>query len=419
MFHAAKVALCVGEVAAAHRVDRRVAARLATTRAQDMGPSFIKLGQLASTRADLLPREYSEEFGRLRDCVKEDEASSIRRTVCESFGVSSVDDVFSAFCDEPIASASVAQVHRATMRDTGREVAVKVVKRGVRSGMEVDVRAARAVASAAGWAGIADAKRVMDFVDNYSVLITGETDMQAEESAARCARESLVRSMGDDVIVPEPITSRTDVIVMEYVPSVSIVRSRDPKRITSIVMETVLSLIASGGCFHRDPHEGNMGVAVRGGKERLVLYDFGSVARMSRAGMRGMMEAGVAFQMRDSSMLADTLIQRGLVELADSPSECRRVLVGMINQCFEYVRTMDIRSFDPSRLDRMAAHKVTLSEEINSVMRAVTMAEGVCKSAYPMFDLQTCIDQYIAVHGGDIALRRGMEDLNELVGDWL
>lgn len=416
--HAARVALFAGEVAVAHRVDARAAARIAATRAQDLGPTFVKLGQMASTRGDLLPIEYLEEFGRLRDGTRQDDPASIRRAVCESLGVASLREVFSEFVDAPVASASVAQVHRATMRDTGREVAVKVVKRGVRAGAERDAGAARAVAAAAARAGLLDAGRARSMVDGYLALIARETDMAAEAEAASSARTSLEESMGDDVIVPEPIVGRAGALVMEYVPSIPIGRSRDPDRITGLVIEAVLSMIASGGCFHRDLHEGNMGVATIGGEERLVLYDFGNVSRLSRAGTRGLMEAGIAFQMRDSEGLAETMLRHGLVESDAPPYEYLPVLVGMIEQCFEYVRTMDVRSFDPARLDRDAAHKVALADDINSVLRAVTMAEGVCKAACPGFDLQRCIDRYIAVHGGRVAIGRGIQDLRELIGRW-
>jgi predicted unusual protein kinase regulating ubiquinone biosynthesis (AarF/ABC1/UbiB family) len=159
-----------------------------------------------------------------------------------------------------------------------------------------------------------------------------------------------------------------------------------------------------------------MGIVREGGVEKLVLYDFGNVASLSRTAMDGLLVAGAAFQLKDAGMLAEALMKHQLVDIKGEPSEVKPVLVAMIEQGFEYVRTMDIKAFDPKKLDKESAHKMALAEEINGVLRAVTMAEGVCKTAYPGFDLQRSIDQYLAVHSVDILARRARRDLDSVLG---
>ena len=417
MLHVAKIALSVGEVATAHRLSKRSAARLAAHRAQDLGPSFIKLGQFASTRGDVLSPEYFQEFAKLRDDVRADAPDVVRRNVCRDLGVSSVREVFSEFDDEPVASASVAQVHRAMLKRTGQQVAVKVLKDGVKEGIENDLRAARAVAGVVARASPASREQVEKLIARYSAVLRKETDFVAEARAARDARRTLLDALGDEVIVPRPIIRRPGVIVMEFVPSSPIGGAREPRRITSLVMEAIFSLITAGECFHQDPHEGNLGVTSAGGRERLVIYDFGNVSSLPRTALDGLLEAGLAFQLKDASMLADALVKHDLVDLkGGDAAEVRPVLMDMIGQGFEYVRTMDIKSFDPKKLDKESAHKMALADEVNGVMRSITMAEGVCKSAYPGFDLQRSIDQYLAVHSAEIAARRARRDIEAVLG---
>lgn len=417
MLHVAKIAFSVGEVAAAHALDRRTAARLAAARAQDLGPSFIKMGQFASTRGDLLSPEYFEEFARLRDDVRADGPEVARGTVCRSLGIDSLSEVFAEFEDTPDASASVAQVHRAKLL-SGQTVAVKVIKHGVRDAIENDLRAARTIEGVLSGANPSMKARLRRMLDRYSAVLRRETDFEAEAAAASKARETLRDALGDEVIVPLPIIKSPDAIVMEYVPSIPIRRARDGAHITSLVMESVLSLITAGDGFHQDPHEGNLGVVREGGSERLVIYDFGNVASLSQDSLDGLLEAGMAFQVKDADMLADALLKHRLVlpNAGFSPSQVKPVLMDMILQGFEYVRTMDIRSFDPAKIDKDAAHSMTLAEEVNGVMRSVTMAEGVCKSAHRGFDLQRSIDQFLAVHSANIAITRARRDIGAIIG---
>jgi ubiquinone biosynthesis protein len=413
MLHLAKIMLSSAEVAATHKVDTRAAARLAACRAQDLGPSFVKIGQFATTRRDILPKEYFEEFALLRDDVRADPPGAAEDTVRRSLGISDLALVFSEFDAAPVASASVAQVHRARLKECGREVAVKVLKRGVREAIDKDLLATRAVVEIMAFLDPGMKHQIRSLFDRYSLVLRRETDLLAEAAAASAARQTLIAAMGDEVIVPRPIISREDLIVMEYVPSAPIRRARDKERVTSLVIESILSLIASGKGFHQDPHDGNMGVVSEGGTERLVLYDFGNVASLSRGALDGLLEASVAFQLKNADLVADALVRNDIVRQKGS-RDVRPVLVRMIRQGFEYVRTMNIRSFDPSDIDKDAAHAMEVADEINGVVRSVTMAEGVCKAAHDGFDLQLAIDGFLAVHGADIVAARARRDLAAL-----
>lgn len=418
MLHVTKIALSFGEVAAAHKVSKSMGARLAAIRAQDLGPTFVKMGQFASTRADILSSEYYQEFSGLRDDVRKDPEDVVEQTVLRRLGIDELSEVFSEFDLAPVASASVAQVHKAVLRATGKRVAVKVMKDGVESSVENDIRSAQTLAGVIKHAQPALHAQVTSLVNRYSAVLRREIDFAAEAAAAGLARKALRRSMGGDVIVPKPIMWKDGIIVMDYVPSVPISKSANLSKSTGLVIEAIFSLIAAGECFHQDPHEGNMGIARVNGEEKLVLYDFGNVSCLSKESMDGIMEAGMAFQMRDTGRVAKLLVRHKLIVSGAKEDAYMPVLTELVNQAFDYVDTMNIGAFDPGKLDRDSAHLVQLSDEVNAVLRSITMAEGVCKSAYPGFDLQSCIDEYLAVHGADIAARRATRDLSTVL-DWL
>lgn len=419
MLHVTKIGLSVGEVAVAHKLNEKVGAKLAAIRAQDLGPTFVKLGQFASTRADVLSKEYYREFSKLRDDVRKDPEAIVKETVLKRLGIKSLDEVFSEFDTEPVASASVAQVHRAVLRSNGKRVAVKVMKAGVEDSVEQDIRSAKTFVNVVRYMQPGLYSQVMTLVDRYAKILRKEIDFPSEAKAALEARDTLMRSMGEDVIVPKPYFWKPGIIVMEYVPSVPVSKSNNPANATRLVMEAIFSLISGGEVFHQDPHEGNMGIVRVGGEERLVLYDFGNVSRLSKEAIDAIMDVGMAFQMRDANRVAKLLIRHRLISSDTVESEYMPVLLELINQSFEYVNSMDIKAFDPNKIDPDKAHMVQMSDEVNAVMRSVTMAEGVCKSAYSDFDLQSCIDEYLAVHGSDIAFRRAARDITSVLDWWM
>jgi ubiquinone biosynthesis protein len=407
-----RVAFCAGEVGVAHAVSPRMGARLAAIRAQDLGPSFVKLCQFASTRADVLPEEYCRAFAELRDDARKDSAEDIRAAVVRRLGVRDLESVFCEFDPEPLASASIAQVHRARLAENGREVAVKVLKAGVRESIENDLRIAKSLVGLLPKDG--SSSQLERALSQYSSVLRRETDFAAEAKSGLVARRAVMSSLSGEVVVPEPLSWRDGVLVMEYVPSVSVSESGDLERMTGLIMESILLLVASGDWFHQDPHQGNLGVSLdEFGNERLVLYDFGNVSRLGPKTIDGLIAVTFAFLRDDRAAIAESLARYGLVERGDGPGAAL-ALDTMIEQGMEYVRSMNIRSFDASAIDKEAAHGIRLSPEVQNVMRAVVMAEGVCKSVYGGFDLRAAIDQFLAVHSMGIAAEKAARDWDGL-----
>ncbi len=255
---------------------------------EELGPTFIKLGQLLSTRPDLIPPEYVEELTKLQDQVPPEKFARIRAVLEEDLG-QTIGEVFVEFDDQCIAAGSIAQVHRAVLPG-GRVVVVKVTRPGIqeRLAFECDM-----LKSLADWLGtVNDASGKIDLprmAREFTEAVSLEVDMTVE----RRNLQQFGRNFKDDPtvhvpeVVPEFCTKR--VLAMEYIDGIKprsresmIAAGLDPQVLASRGADFVLKQIFEYGLFHSDPHPGNM-LMLDG--NIVVPIDFGQVARL-RSGDR-------------------------------------------------------------------------------------------------------------------------------------
>jgi predicted unusual protein kinase regulating ubiquinone biosynthesis (AarF/ABC1/UbiB family) len=248
-----------------------------------LGPTYVKLGQLMSTRADLLPPPYIEALARLQDNVASFDSDEVERIISAELGVR-LSRVFPEFDPEPLASASLGQVHRATLRD-GRQVAVKVQRPDIREQVLDDLDALRELAE------LADAHTELgrrygfaDLVAEFRTSMLAELDYQQEAQNLVALGANLTEF--DRIHVPQPITdlSTARVLTMEYI---------DGRKLTSLgplaqldldgtalaeqLLGAYLRQILVDGFFHADPHPGNVLLTADGD---LALLDLGMVGRV-------------------------------------------------------------------------------------------------------------------------------------------
>lgn len=284
-----------------------------------MGPTFVKLGQVLSTRADLLPQHYLEALSRLQDDVEPVPVAEIRRVVEDELGIA-VDDVFDAFDDEPLAAASVAQVHRARLGD-GTEVVVKVQRPGiaetVRKDLEVLADLAR-VADATTEVGRRFA--FVDFLDSFRTSFVAELDFRTEADNLHTFAELL--SERDHLAVPRPIDRLVTrrVLTMTYVEGRRVTdltplarHDFDGKAIADELVRAYIDQILIKGLVHADPHPGNMLLTPDG---RLVLLDLGMVARLGHRMRQHMLDLTLAIAEQRADEAVEVLESAG-TRLAD------------------------------------------------------------------------------------------------------
>ncbi|HEX6200777.1 MAG TPA: AarF/UbiB family protein [Thermoanaerobaculia bacterium] len=250
---------------------------------EELGPTFVKLGQILSSRADLLPPSYLEALSRLQDRVEPFPFAEVERTIAEELGVRP-SKVFVELDAVPLAAASLAQVHRGRLRD-GREVAVKVQRPGIRKTVLEDLEA---FAEIAGFLDRhTDAGRryaFRDMMEEFRRALLRELDYRLEAQNLDHLGESL-RSFRR-IVVPEPVHdySSSRVLTMSYVRGTKVTElppvarpELDGEDLARELAEAYMEGILVEGFFHADPHPGNVLITEDG---RLALVDLGLVARV-------------------------------------------------------------------------------------------------------------------------------------------
>ncbi|MDQ1431209.1 MAG: ubiquinone biosynthesis protein, partial [Actinomycetota bacterium] len=249
-----------------------------------LGPTFVKLGQLLSTRADLLPPPYLQALSRLQDKVEPFPFEDVERIVSTELGVR-LSKGFGSFDEQPLAAASLGQVHRATLRD-GRQVAVKVQRPNIRAQIVDDMDAIENIAQ------FADSHTrtgrqlgFADMVTEFRRSLMAELDYRQEAANLQKLGHNLERH--ERIVVPQPVPDYTSslVLTMDYIPGRNIgalgplaLMEIDGHELAEQLFSAYLDQILVDGFFHADPHPGNVLLTDDG---RLALLDLGMVGRIA------------------------------------------------------------------------------------------------------------------------------------------
>jgi len=351
---------------------------------EDGGVTFVKLGQLLSTRADLLTPAFVDELGKLQDQVAPAPADAVWAVLEAELG-GKPDDIFAEFDPEPLAAASVAQVYKARLR-SGEDVVVKVQRPGVREQAECDVDIVRRVAAAleerADWAR---SLGLVDLADGFAEALAEELDFTIE--ARNIAAVAATTCEGVVLPTVHKALSTERVLVMSRLDGKPLAKADLPapqrQTLARSLLRCLLDQVMIGGVFHADPHPGNI-LVLRDG--RLGLLDFGSVGRLD-AGLRGgLQNLLLALDRGDPAGLRD-----GLLEIVDRPDEIdeqrlERALGALVARHFGPGRTPDLDLF--TGLFRVVADfRLSVPPPVAAVFRALATVEGTLAALAPGFDV--------------------------------
>ncbi|MCU0574036.1 MAG: AarF/UbiB family protein [Syntrophobacteraceae bacterium] len=284
---------------------------------EELGPSFVKLGQLMSTRADLFPAEHIEELKKLQDRVPPIPFQDVR-AVIEGELKKPLDAFFAEFTEECLAAASVGQVHRARLH-SGEAVAVKVIRPGIEKKIRQDIRLMYALAER--MESSFELGRVLgavNLVKEFERIIFRELDMLIE--AGNMEKFALNFKEVDEIHIPRvywECTTRS-VLVMEHIDGIKmdqveeiVAAGLDPGEVAMIGLRSFSRQLMEFGYFHADPHPGNT-IVMRDG--RVSLVDFGIIGYLDEETMRQIANLFLGYAEHDYDMIMDALMDAGLID---------------------------------------------------------------------------------------------------------
>ena len=362
----------------------------------ELGPIYVKLGQILSTRRDLIPEDIADEFAKLQDNVAPFPGGIARKIIEDAYGCN-ISDVFLKFDEVPLASASVAQVHSATLKD-GRDFIIKVIRPGIEKLIRKDLDLLQLLAEKAErYNKNAKSLKFTGVVKEFEKTILNELDLQREASNA----SQLYRNFRDERRYHVPRIdwelTRRNVLAIERVEGISIrdinalkVASIDLKCLAEFVVEIFFTQVFRDNFFHADMHPGNIFVVP--GKEKelpiIKVIDFGIMCSLTEYDQHYLADNLVAFLNRDYNRVAVLHIKSGWV-----PSETRiDELEGAIRTVCEPLLDRPIHEISLGellqRLFQIArSFDVEILPQLVLLQKTIINIEGIVRQLHPHLDL--------------------------------
>ena len=362
---------------------------------QELGPIFVKFGQVLSTRRDLLPADVADELNLLRDQVAPF-AGQIAREAIERSLNKPIGELFASFDETPLASASIAQVHAATLHD-GREVVVKVLRPGIRAQIEADIGLLRTLASLADRhhpnAGKIRPQEVVSEIEN---TLFAELDLQREGANASLMRRLWLDS--PDLMVPEvhwPLTTET-VLTMERVSGIGSddvaaleAAGIDRRALAAKGVRVFYTQVFRDNFFHADAHAGNIWVdATRKDNPRFIALDFGIVGQLTTRDQYFLAENFMAIFERDYRRIAELHVEAGWmpadIRIDELEAACRSVCEPYFTRQLSEISLAEVTV----KLFRTAQrYQLTLQPQLILLQKTLLNIEGVGRLLDPQLDI--------------------------------
>lgn len=383
---------------------------------EELGPTFVKMGQVLGTRRDLVTPEFADELAKLQDRMIPVPVEKIRAVVEAELGAP-VEEVFASFSSQALGSASLGQVHAATLRD-GRPVVVKVLRPGIETVVESDLAILGDVAARLSrvWDSARDLN-LTGFVEEFGRQLHGEMDYRSEGRNAEQIAENFARRRGLHVptIHWEYTTQR--VLTMEHITGlkVSDIAGLDAARIDRRALgrrasRIILDMVLVDGFFHADPHPGNMFIEPDG---TIGLIDFGMVGTLNAQVQAQLLAMVVSFASRDSTRLSDALLAfappRGNVDRIRLNREIDRLVRAYVDKPLAEVDMVEIVD---GLLDITRTHHLRPPTEITLIGRMLALLDAIGRTLDPKYSMVEVLKPYI-----DTLMRRRLRP-DQLLEQW-
>jgi ubiquinone biosynthesis protein len=381
-----------------------------------LGPAYIKFGQVLSTRPDVVGDELAVQLRVLQDKLPPFSMTEAKKAIQFELG-SSFDKLFSTF-SEPVAAASLAQVHKAHLADTGEAVAVKILRPGIERAFRTDIDAFYFAARAIEFLSPASRRlRPMDVITHFEGVVMGELDLRLESSAAAEFAANTESDAGFQVPKVHWHLSGRRVMTMEWAEGTNIgmnealdAAGHDRVALATRVLQLFLNHALRDGFFHGDMHQGNLKVAANGD---IIAYDFGIMGRIDEYTRRVYAEILFGFIRKDYQRVAEVHFEAGYVPANRDVDEFARALRAVGEPIF---------GMDASRISmaRLLSYLFEVTErfgmetrtELILLQRTMVVVEGVARSLDPRMNIwhvaKPVVEDYIKESIGPKALLRDL-----------
>ena len=356
----------------------------------DLGPTFIKVGQLFSTRADLFPSEYVEELTKLQDKVPAFSYEQAKEAIEQDLG-KPLDVLFLSFDPIPLAAASLGQVHRAQLH-TGEEVVVKVQRPGLLKLFQIDLTILKGITryfqnhprwgKGRDWLGI---------YDECCRILYEEIDYIHEGRNADAFRRNFRTQ--EWVQVPKVYWryASPKVLTLEYLPGIKIshyeaieAAGLDRKRLAELGARAYLMQLLNDGFFHADPHPGNLAVSPDGA---LIFYDFGMMGQVKLVTREKLLETFFGVAQKDGDRVVASLIELGALAPSDDMGPVRRSVQFMLDNFMDKpFENQSVSAISDDLYEIAYGQPFRFPATFTFVMRAFSTLEGVGKGLDPDFN---------------------------------
>ncbi len=351
---------------------------------EELGPSFVKLGQLMSTRADIFPPEYIQEFIKLQDSVPPVSFEEIRKVIEGDFG-QDLDDIFKSFNPESMAAASVAQVHMAELH-TGEKVAVKIIRPGIGKKIRQDIGLMLTLAEKL--ERKFDVGRKIGFINlarEFERTIFKELDMLTE--AGHMERFSGYFEGSHELVIPRvhwAYTSRS-VLVMEHIDGIKMDQVEamrehgiDPREIAMIGLRSFSRQLMEFGLFHADPHPGNTIVLYDG---RVGLVDFGITGYLDDESMMQIANIFLGYAEHDYVMIVEAFSGAGLIDPEHIDMDAFRIDLKDISEPFygRSLKTISAKDVYNQVMQVVLKHQIRLPRNYLLLLKTFIQTEALGK----------------------------------------
>lgn len=412
------------------QTDKRATGVWLRNRLISMGPAFVKLGQFLSTRSDIFTPPITKELSQLQDAIDPVPFDDIQLLIRAAYA-QPLDQLFSSIEETPLATASIGQVHRATLKtpytttdSSIQEVVIKIQKPGIAQALRSDLAIFKQLNRALMWIDPMRRAELDGLIRQYESFLSAELDFQKELKNMQDFIGSPLDAAAIRIPMPVEALSSETLLVMEYVPSIKITdldalraRSVDGRTLATALVRMFLTQFVQLGLVHCDPHPGNVGVTEDGAT--LVLYDFGNVVRLSegfRSRIRGLI---FAVYSRDVDEFIELLMAMNIVQVPEGMDALE--IKAFFTFFFSYLETLDSaalrESIATNEFIRDAQIQVRMDPSFLSLVRVFSLLDGTCSRLDPKFNYIEALAPYTLELITDLGFidYRARRDLQKLV----